>query len=185
MTTIRAWYVAPHDLRVPRTGELIRVGQTVRCAGPLVLCKHGLHASRDPLDAIGFRADGRTTLVELSGEVLEGDDKLCATERKTIAIVGANDGEAIARALACDVAEWAIGWSEQEPDQASVDAIVIARAYLRGDATLEDLCAARSAAGSVAGSAARSAAGDLLERLLLAHLGMETIDDEPRKRGAR
>ena len=181
--TIEAWYSAPRDLRVPRTGEKIEPGAIVRVEGPIELCERGLHASINPFDALGFRPDGILTLIRLRGEIVVGDDKLCATERETIAVMDPATQDRVLRLLACDFAEWAIGWSGAEPDQRSIDAIDCARRFARGEATAAELSAARSAAWSAAESAAdaawsaarsaaRSAAGAVADRELRSALGV-------------
>jgi hypothetical protein len=165
---IEAWYSAPRDLRVPRTWERIEPGAIVRVAlgsgsprwDSLKLCEYGLHASRNPLDALAFRPDGILTLVRLRGEIVEGDDKLCASERETVAVMDPATQDQVLRLLACTYAEWAIGWSGVEPDQRSIDAVECARRFAWGRATRDELAAARAAAGDAARDAARDAAGD-------------------------
>jgi hypothetical protein len=156
---IEAWYSAPRDLRVPRTGEKIEPGAIVRIEGRLELCARGLHASRNPLDALGFRLDGILTLVRLRGEIVEGSDKVCASERETVAVMDPATQDRVLRLLACTYAEWVIRWSGVEPDQRSIDAIDCARRFAWGQATREELAAALDAALDAARDAARAAAG--------------------------
>ena len=60
--------------------------------------------------------------------------------------------------FACLCAEEALKLDEN-PDPRSVNAIVVKRAWLRGEATEEELSAAREAAWSAAAAAAREVAG--------------------------
>jgi hypothetical protein len=154
---IRAWYMAPSDLCVPNTGEPIVVGGTVEVAGPVVPCKHGLHASRHVLDAIAYRSTGCLTVVDIDGDVHEGDYKIAGLRRTTVAVLSPERTDRLLRLIACACAEMAIGWSGEPPDRRSVDAIDTARRYADGIATPEELAATRSAAWS-ATRAARSAA---------------------------
>jgi hypothetical protein len=77
-----AWHFLPangrlryDDGRVPKDGEKITV------TGPLLLCTNGLHASVSPLDALNYAPGLTLCRVKLSGQILEGNDKACATER--------------------------------------------------------------------------------------------------------
>ena len=95
------FYIAPKDLKTPRTGEPIVVGQTVTMAGNDKLrpepCHYGMHGSIDLNDALRHRdlSQGVPTLVEITGDVQFEQDKLCGRHRKTLAILT----EAEARAL--------------------------------------------------------------------------------------
>jgi len=51
---------------------------------PLGLCVWGLHASRNVLDALGHARGALLRRVELSGETLEDNDKMCATRRREL-----------------------------------------------------------------------------------------------------
>lgn len=64
--------------------RLIEEGITHTVSGPPVLCQHGLHASLEPLDALRYAPGAYLWLVELGGEIEQGHDKLCATERTYI-----------------------------------------------------------------------------------------------------
>ena len=82
---IRAWWVAPADMKLPHgDGRPVVMGETLKIDGLPKLCERGLHASRNPLDALGFRNSPHLVRVELSGDVAEDENKLCATERRHI-----------------------------------------------------------------------------------------------------
>jgi hypothetical protein len=80
---IEAWYFSKRDKKL-RYGDnrQIRVGITHKVKGELKLCKKGLHASKNILDALNFAPSSYIWRVELSGEIIEDDNKLCASERK-------------------------------------------------------------------------------------------------------
>jgi hypothetical protein len=84
MTTKRnlAWHFVGDRLRngdpVPKDGVLLRIEP------PIEMCKRGLHASRRPFDALQYAPGNTLCLVEVGGEIIEGDDKLVCTERKII-----------------------------------------------------------------------------------------------------
>jgi hypothetical protein len=50
--------------------------------GPLVLCESGLHASREPWDALQYAPGPWLARVTLAGEIVPGDDKLVARRRR-------------------------------------------------------------------------------------------------------
>ena len=59
----------------------IRIGRTHKVKPPIKLCERGLHASKRPMDALEYAPGPILYLVELSGEIIHGDDKSVATER--------------------------------------------------------------------------------------------------------
>jgi hypothetical protein len=61
--------------------RVVRLGRTHKHKGPLELGESGLHASLKPLDALRYALGHHLWVVELSGEILTGSDKLCASER--------------------------------------------------------------------------------------------------------
>ena len=64
----------------------------------------------------------------------------------------------ILRLLACDCAERALKKCGDNPDPRSINAVKVARRFANGNATEEELAAARAAAGYAAGYAAGAAA---------------------------
>lgn len=48
---------------------------------PMELCKWGLHAASKIIDALRYAPGPMIYRVELSGEIITGDDKMCATKR--------------------------------------------------------------------------------------------------------
>ena len=149
--TIQAWHFIPSNglMAKPCGARNRRVaiveGKTYRVKPPLYLCSHGLHASIRVLDALQYAQSSLLCRVEVSGEIVHGPDKLCATNRKVLAI---RDIAPILHAFACDAAEEAliIAKVERTPENASWAAIKAKRKWMRGEITDEELDAARDAA---------------------------------------
>ena len=121
--TIQAWHFIPSDgLMAKPCGARNRhvaivEGKTYRVKPPLYLWSHGLHASIRVLDALQYAQSSLLCRVEVSGEIVHGPDKLCATNRKVLAI---RDIAPILHAFACDAAEEAliIAKVERTPENA-------------------------------------------------------------------
>ena len=81
-SVIRAWYFSTTERKLRHEdGRQIEVGVTHEVEGRPVLCEHGLHASVNILDALKYAPGPVLWEVELSGEIVEGDDKMAATHR--------------------------------------------------------------------------------------------------------
>jgi hypothetical protein len=141
--------------------------------GPLIMCERGVHASRKPLDALGYapgpvvcrvrcwgeiREDCR---VRCWGEIREDGDKLVCRNRQVLWLADAE------RALH-EFAVWCVRSTPLKngktvwdllSDPRSRRAVKVKESWLAGKATDGDLSAAGSAALSAARSAAGSAAG--------------------------
>jgi len=84
------WHFVGEDKRLGYGDERkIRKGSTLRVDGPLVLCERGLHASSRALDALSYAPGPIACYVRLSGDIVTGGDKMCATERTIVAYVDA------------------------------------------------------------------------------------------------
>lgn len=78
---IYCWHF--HNGETLRDGRpLPAVGETLVHEGPLKLCAAGLHGSISVLDAFTYAPGTWLDLCLVGGEILHGDDKLCA-ERRT------------------------------------------------------------------------------------------------------
>ncbi|WP_423176271.1 MULTISPECIES: DUF7666 domain-containing protein [unclassified Stenotrophomonas maltophilia group] len=124
---------------VPADGELLVHD------GKVELCAQGLHASIDAFDALQYAPGNTLCLVELSGTIVRGDDKVAASERRIIKRIDAEP-------LICEFARWsALQVIELW------DAPDVVRQYLTtGDESLR--AAARDAAWDAAWDAARDSA---------------------------
>src|SRR3972149_3669907 len=79
---LMAWHFLPADLRLGNgDGREVRVGETLRHDGPLVLCESGLHASERILDALGYATGPVISRVRCGGGVLRDAAKLVCRER--------------------------------------------------------------------------------------------------------
>jgi hypothetical protein len=143
MDSILAWHFVGKTLRdgspIPRNGRWLKF------TGPIEICKSGLHASRQPFDALSYAPGPVLCLVECAGIVTEQDDKLVCSDRKIIERWDATEMlRYFARMQALSVTD---NWDP--PD-------VVCDWLMTGDEAAES--AARSAAArSAAESAARSA----------------------------
>ena len=154
---ILAWYFLKEDRKLryaPYTP--VEPGQVLRVEGPLELCRRGLHASIRPLDALRYAPGSIVCRVEMGGDIIHGDDKLCASERKTLWVA---DATRTLHEFACWCAERALLRERdagREPDPRSWDAVEAKRAWLRGEIDDKALAAAAAAAWATA-AAARAA----------------------------
>jgi hypothetical protein len=60
-------------------------GEWLEQEGALEMCRRGLHASKHVADATRYAPGSTLCLVELDGDILESDDKVCASRRRIIA----------------------------------------------------------------------------------------------------
>lgn len=79
------WHFSKKDKKLGyNDGRTIEAGQTLTVDGEIELCKFGLHASPRLIDALNYAPGSYIWKVELSGEVIHGDDKSVASERKAL-----------------------------------------------------------------------------------------------------
>lgn len=149
------WHFLPEDKCLRwGTREKVYSGKKYKVEGKLELCKFGLHASKKVLDALYWAPGPIVCRVKLSGEILEGKDKACATERTVIKMA---DATKVLHEFACWCAERALKKERKagrEPDKRSWNAIKVKRLWLKGKATKEESDAASDAAWSAAWSVA-------------------------------
>lgn len=81
--TIRGWHFVGDTLRdgspIPDDGVWLP-----KIEGALNLCERGYHGSKHPLDALQYAPGGTLCRCEYRGEIVHGDDKFCASERRII-----------------------------------------------------------------------------------------------------
>ncbi len=157
---VLAW----HCINTTRTlgygdGRKVVAGKTLTVKRPddIALCNYGLHASERLIDALSHAREPIVCRVELSGNVLHGDDKLVASKRKCLWIVDATHA---LRLWACWCAERALKLERKagrEPDARSWKAIEVTSKYLNGKAQVDELIAAQNAAAYAADAAADAA----------------------------
>ena len=145
------WHFLPEDGRLRwGTREVVVAGKTCAATGPLKMCENGMHASRRLIDALDYAPGPIVCRVNLLGERLDQDDKSVARSRRVLWMLDATN---LLHEFACQCAEDSLALVEN-PDPRSVKAIAVKRAWLRGEATDEDLAAARAAAWAAAGDGA-------------------------------
>ncbi len=110
-------------------GRAIVVGETLTVDGPPVLCRHGLHGSVRAIDALSYAVGPVACWTEITGDVVEGDDKIVGTARTVIWMADATGAlREFARWCALEVAHL---W----------DAPPVVLEYLRtGDERLREAC---------------------------------------------
>jgi hypothetical protein len=85
----QAWHFVAETLRdgspIPKDGVWLEH------KGPIVICESGLHASRDPFDALQYAPGATLCLVNVDGIEYEQDDKLVCRRRKIIARMDATE----------------------------------------------------------------------------------------------
>jgi len=125
--------------------------------GKLVACQNGYHLCREQ-DLINWLGPAIYE-AEYRGERVDDDNKIVVREARLLRRIDAwNDRTA--RLFACDCAERVLHIFERErpDDDRPRQAIEVARRYARGQATEDELGAARDAARNAASAAARDAA---------------------------
>jgi len=152
--SVLAWHFCRSDKRLGNDdNRLIVPGETLSVEGPLKLCEHGLHGSKDILDALSYSKSSLVCRVRIWGDVLEDTDKLAGTHRKCLWML---DIDKILHEFACQVAEQALK-AANVIDKRCWAAIEAKRAWLKGEISDKQLKAAWDAAWDAAGAAARVA----------------------------
>ena len=76
------WHFIQRDCRLGHDdSRQVVAGETLTHDGELEMCKSGLHASTNIMDALCYAPGPVICCVELRGRVVEGDDKAVASER--------------------------------------------------------------------------------------------------------
>ena len=146
-----AWHFLSEDKRLGYGDRrLVEVGQTLECEGEPALCYNGMHGSVRLIDALYYARGPIICRVEIEGDIIEGDDKLCGRRRTVLWML---DATRILHEFACSCAEDALALVS-EPDARSVAAIAAKRRWLAGEITDEELAAAQAAAWAAAVRAA-------------------------------
>jgi hypothetical protein len=142
---IQAFHFVGKKLRdgspIPRNGKVLKF------TGKLEMCRTGLHASREPWDALQYAPGETLCLVECGGQIIEGHDKLVCSERTIIARI---DATQMLRYFARMQALFVIHLYPNGTDDVVFDYL------MTGDESLRD--PARDAAWDAAWDAARAAA---------------------------
>ena len=157
MESVRYWHFTGAKLR--DGSPIPEIGKWLEVTGELVPCKHGLHASQHPFDALQFAPGSILHLVELGGNIMpHGTDKVVANRRK---IIKSFDVTELLQDFARKQA-WSVIGNWNPP------AVVIE--YLQGNKSVRS--AAESAAESAAWFAAESAARDMFLSMINSKFGI-------------
>jgi len=156
MKTELGWHFARANNRLNYDdGRPIIIGETHTVQGQLKLCEWGLHASSRILDALQYAPGPVIYRVRLSGEILIGDDKMCAPLRTYLWGYDATGIlRAFARRCALDVVHL---W---DPPGVVLKYLKTGDESLRAAAEAAAWAAARDAARAAAWAAVRAAAWD-------------------------
>jgi len=150
-----AWHFLSEDKRLGYgDGRLVEVGETLECEGELALCDNGMHGSVRLIDALHYASGPIVCRVEIEGDVIESEDKLCGRRRTVLWML---DATRLLHEFACACAEDALALVEQ-PDERSVEAIEAKRKWLNGEVTDEELASARAASWAASRSASYAVA---------------------------
>ena len=180
---MQAFWFCSEDRKLGyKDDRTVRIGITHKVKGELKLCKNGLHASTRLIDALKYAPGPILYLVDLSGEFLSGEDKLCARERKYLASFNATDllwRFARKQALISvekikpytDQYDLIVRWLETGDESIKSAAESAAESAAWSAAWLAARSAAWSAAWSAAESAAWSAANEMLTRMVREETG--------------
>ena len=184
---MKAYYFGTTDKKLRYDGNrLVVVGETHSVdSDKLKLCQYGLHASVRLLDALQYAPSAILYGVELSGKIIEGEDKVCAEHRMYLWEVDCTDilKEFARKQAAINIEkikpycndedyELILHWLKTGDESAmsaarsaamSAESAAMSAAWSAEFAAMSAAWfAARSAARSAAWSAARSAAEEML-----------------------
>jgi hypothetical protein len=158
---MKAWHFIGEDkkLRYNDGREAVVGGTLTVDASKLKLCEFGLHASVDIMHALSYAPGTVLCEVELSGTVIKGDDKVCASERK---VLWMKDIRKELILFACDCAERRLDKFEEKfpEDKRPRKAIEATREYVKkgGDIQVVKDAAYAAYAAAYAANAAYDAA---------------------------
>ena len=139
--------------------------------GDLVACYNGYHLAQEK-DLTEWCNHPELYIAEYRGDMIEVSDKIVVREARLLSRV-TNWNERTARLFACDCAERALAFIGDKVDARSVEAVRVARLYAIGNATKEQLSAARDAARDAAWAAARDAEKEWQTKRLMQYLNGE------------
>jgi hypothetical protein len=128
---------------------------TPKMRGELELCHKGYHLT-DAEHLIDWISGNQLFEAEIDGEMLQGDNKVACRKMRLVRQVDSWNDKMM-RLFAVWCAREALKLIDN-PDPRSVNACDVAERYANGDATIEELAAARAAARAAAWDAAWDAA---------------------------
>ena len=158
---MKAWHFVKKDRRLRYDdNRTVKAGRTYTAKGKLEMCRNGMHASEDILDALKYAPGPVVCLVDLSGEILKDTNKICARHRK---VLGTKNIEKILHEFTCRCAERALR-EARVTDKRSWGAIKAKRLWVAGEINDDKLSTPWDAAWAWATATAGDAAGDAERR---------------------
>lgn len=157
---MKAWHFISSDRRLRYDdNRRVEAGEIYTTDADPVLCIAGMHGSIKPLDALSYAPGPIVCRVDITGDVVQGDDKIVGRSREVLWMADATDVLwKFARLCALDVAHL---W---DPPNIVLRYLRTGDESIRAaawDAAWTAACgAARAAAGTAAGTAAWTAARD-------------------------
>ena len=157
---ILAWHFLPENGLTRFNKIKVEPGVEIVHKGKLELCNSGLHASIKLDDALSFAPGPILCRVRCQGRVKRGDDKLVCSRRTVLWML---DASRVLRLWGC----WCIRNTKLQDGRTVWDlltdirirnAVEVAERFAVGQATEQELDAARAAARDAARAAARAAA---------------------------
>ena len=158
---MQAYHFLKEDMRAGSGKEKPwKVGEerTVPKPDRVSLCAYGYHSASSWRDALNYAPGPVACIVEVSDPIARDSTKQVSATRTLLA---AKDVSKELRCFACDCAERALKRERKagrEPDERSWKAIIVARRYANGEATLAELNAAAYAAANANANAVAYAA---------------------------
>jgi len=149
MTRLYKWMLPGLITPTQKKKWPVAVGEWTPIETP-VLCESGWHGveEKDVLQHLPSQIGAELWVVEVKGKRVEGNEDFCVEQMKLVECIGTTTEQNL-RLFACDVAEDALSLIDN-PDPRSVKAIEVSRRYANGEATKEELTAARDAAWAAA-----------------------------------
>ena len=92
MKKVLGWHFCRNDMTLDNgDGRKIIDGETLTVDCEPMLCKQGLHASKSPLDALGYANGNVVCRVKIAGIIITRDDRMVATERTCLWHINAEE----------------------------------------------------------------------------------------------
>lgn len=135
MKTITCWHFLPDNKVTRYSNEVVTNGSILTAQGDLKLCSNGLHGSISALDALKYAPGSIICRTEISGDIIEGGDKICGRNRKCLQMA---DATKVLRIFAADCAVRLLS-KIKDPDPRTVAAIQGVRDFAEGKITKEEL----------------------------------------------
>ena len=154
---MKAWhFLKEHRILRYGDGRFVEVGKTYECKGEIILCKNGMHASVNIIDALKYAPGPVLCRVELEDDLKIDTDKIAGRKRTVLAM---EDISTSLHLFAIDCAERALSKIDN-PDPRLIKALEVKKKWMKWGVTDEELREAMEEAAAWAAAAARAAAAE-------------------------